>query len=407
MTNPYFNPSGNPVTGGAGASAVIRAEFAAIAAGFALLPALPLTAGAAIVVGPSGTNLVITGGLSLAGSLTTTGNFATTLVQGAAVSLTLPVVSGTLATLAGTETLLNKTLVAPALGVPVSGDLSNCTGNAPGLTAGNVTNSPNLTGPITSTGNATAVASQTGTGSTFVMQASPTITNPTLSTPHLGAAVATSINGLTISSSTGTLTIANGKTVVVSNSLTLAGTDSTVMTFPGTSDTVVTLAASQTLTNKTLTAPVMTAPVLGTPASGNLANCTGFPTATNVQAFLGADVNLNNTANFFSGPNTGSIGASGQVWLISGSGSFIDSVQAQCEATIFDGTNHLVAETGTIDISNGRLNIYVSVIVTLSAATTFTLKAKDQTNTSGILATSAGATGVANKVTWIQAVRLS
>ena len=34
----------------------------------------------------------------------------------------------------------------------------------------------NLTGPITSVGNATSVASQTGTGSTFVMSASPTIT---------------------------------------------------------------------------------------------------------------------------------------------------------------------------------------------------------------------------------------
>ena len=43
------------------------------------------------------------------------------------------------------------------------------------------------------------------------------------------------------------------------------------------SDQVVTLTASQTLTNKTLTSPTLTTPALGTPASGNLANCT-FPT---------------------------------------------------------------------------------------------------------------------------------
>ncbi len=43
-------------------------------------------------------------------------------------------------------------------------------------TASNVTTDANLTGPITSSGNATAVASQTGTGSTFVMSASPTLT---------------------------------------------------------------------------------------------------------------------------------------------------------------------------------------------------------------------------------------
>lgn len=81
------------------------------------------------------------------------------------------------------------------------------TGTASGLTAGNVTTNANLigmvtsvgnattvvtnanlTGPITSVGNATVVASQTGTGSTFVMN-----TSPTLVTPALGAATATSL----------------------------------------------------------------------------------------------------------------------------------------------------------------------------------------------------------------------
>ena len=54
----------------------------------------------------------------------------------------------------------------------------------------------NLTGPITSSGSATSVASQTGTGSTFVMN-----TSPTLVTPVLGIATATSINGTIIPSS--------------------------------------------------------------------------------------------------------------------------------------------------------------------------------------------------------------
>jgi hypothetical protein len=54
----------------------------------------------------------------------------------------------------------------------------------------------NLTGPITSVGAATSVAAQTGTGSTFVMNTSPTITTPTLS----GATTAGTINGTTIPS---------------------------------------------------------------------------------------------------------------------------------------------------------------------------------------------------------------
>jgi hypothetical protein len=53
----------------------------------------------------------------------------------------------------------------------------------------------NLTGPITSVGAATSIASQTGTGTKFVVD-----TSPTLVTPVLGVATATSINGTTIPS---------------------------------------------------------------------------------------------------------------------------------------------------------------------------------------------------------------
>lgn len=58
------------------------------------------------------------------------------------------------------------------------------------------------------------------------------------------------------------------------------GTGDLRVTTAGTNDaSVVTVAGTQTLTNKTLTAPTMTAPVLGTPASGTLTNCTGLPVA--------------------------------------------------------------------------------------------------------------------------------
>jgi hypothetical protein len=63
----------------------------------------------------------------------------------------------------------------------------------------------NLTGPITSVGSATAIASQTGTGTKFVVD-----TSPTLVTPALGVATATSINGTTIPS-TKTLVVTTDK----------------------------------------------------------------------------------------------------------------------------------------------------------------------------------------------------
>lgn len=79
-------------------------------------------------------------------------------------------------------------------------------------------------------------------------------TSMALTTPNLGVATATSINkvAITAPASSATLTIANGKTLTASNSLTFTGTDATSFAFPGASDTVATIAATQTLTNKTL-----------------------------------------------------------------------------------------------------------------------------------------------------------
>jgi hypothetical protein len=90
----------------------------------------------------------------------------------------------------------------------------------------------------------------TGTGNNVLA------TSPSLTTPSLGVATATTINkvAFTAPATSATLTIADGKTLTANNSLTLAGTDGTTMTFPNTSGTVVTLDLGQTLTNKTISA---------------------------------------------------------------------------------------------------------------------------------------------------------
>jgi hypothetical protein len=56
----YYSPTGNPGTAAAGLSAAMRAEFAAIAAGFALLPNYSGNANKFVVVNSSGTGLTAT-----------------------------------------------------------------------------------------------------------------------------------------------------------------------------------------------------------------------------------------------------------------------------------------------------------------------------------------------------------
>lgn len=95
--------------------------------------------------------------------------------------------------------------------------VGSITGNAT-----TVTTNANLTGVITSVGNATSIASQTGTGTKFVVD-----TSPTLVTPVLGIATATTINKVTITApATGsTLTIQDGFTLTANANATVSGTN--------------------------------------------------------------------------------------------------------------------------------------------------------------------------------------
>jgi len=65
-------------------------------------------------------------------------------------------------------------------------------------------------------------------------------TSPSLTTPTLGVATATSINKMAITApaTSSTLAVADGKTFTVNNTITLAGTDSTTITLPSTTGTV-------------------------------------------------------------------------------------------------------------------------------------------------------------------------
>ena len=77
-----------------------------------------------------------------------------------------------------------------------------------------------------------------------------TLTSPTLVTPTLGVATATSVNKVVITApaTSATLTLANGKTLTVNNTITFSGTDATTMTFPATDASIARIDAAQTFT---------------------------------------------------------------------------------------------------------------------------------------------------------------
>ncbi len=133
----------------------------------------------------------------------------------------------------------SPTLITPVLGTVAAGSiLTNATGlpistGVSGLGTGVAT----FLATPSSANLASALTDKTGTGVNVFAN------TPTLITPVLGAATATSINGLTISSTTGTLTLANGSTLATSgtNSITLTSTGTTNVTLP-TSGTLATQA---------------------------------------------------------------------------------------------------------------------------------------------------------------------
>lgn len=204
-----------------------------------------------------------------------TGGTVSTLPVGGTTGQVLDKISNTNFNVGWTDTLSNKTLVAPALGTPVSGVLTNCTGTALGLTvglAGNVVTNANLTGAVVSVGNAaslgsftsanlaTALTDETGTGSN-VFATSPTLVTPNLGTPSAG--VLTNCTGSALS-----LTVGLAGNVITNANL----------TGPIVSSGNATSIASQTGTGTKFvmdTSPVLVTPNLGTPSAGVLTSCTG------------------------------------------------------------------------------------------------------------------------------------
>lgn len=293
------------------------------------------SAGSAFNALTAGTNttaaMVVGSGATL--SATGSGTIAATSVVGE----TFPA-SGLIVGTTDTQTLSNKTLVAPALGTPASGVATNLIGTAASLTAGTVTTNANLTGPITSVGNATSVASQTGTGSTFVMNTSPTLITPALGTP----------SALVVTNATGTAT---GLTSGITQALASATT------------TVNVSSATAPTSGQVLTATSGTAATWQAPSGGGLAfsNVTG----TSQTMAVGTEYMANNASLVtFSLPTTAAVG---QKVLVDGSGAGGWKITQASGQTIHFGNKNTTTGTGG---SLASTNQYDQVTLTCNVANT-------------------------------------
>jgi hypothetical protein len=361
----WYDHSTYPATGALGTSSALRSELDAIETGIsAKLPDLSGNGSKIVAVNSGATALE---------AITTTGT-------GNGVRATSP------------------TLTTPNLGTPSAVTLTNATGlpistGVSGLGSGVAT----FLATPSSANLAAAVTGETGSGALVFADA------PTLTTPALGVATATSVNkvAITAPASAATLTLADGSTLATSgaNSLTLTTSAATNVTLP-TSGTLVAAGAATgsgltmntsrllgrttassgaieeitagtglTLSGGTLTATGLTLGTATASTSGTNIDYTNIPSTVKriVIMFRGVSVDAGSVIIVQLG-DSGGIETSGYVGVIEGSawsGSGIPVDSASGATRVYDGTI-------TITLADASDNTWMAAIATARGDTNAT-----------------------------------
>lgn len=340
-----------------------------------------LTAGRTLTVTipDAATSLSLGGNLTTANTFATSGNFALTLTTTALTNVTLPV-TGTLATLAGSETFTNKTLTTPQINAATVGVAATVTAGTNAQNQGALTSDINVV--TTNASNPGGVTLPAGTTGRWV-----SVINKSANAINVYPATGASIDGLAANASVNLPVgaklefLAYATTTWVSSATGAKGNG--ILTLGGNLTTSGAFATTFTMTGATS----VTFPTSGTLAtttssiSGSAGSVANAVTFNNGGAGAASGTSFNGSAavtvsyNTVGAPSTTGTGASGS-WGISITGTAAIS----SAATIADDTSTaatmyptwVTANTGNLPVKTTSTKLTFNPSTGVLSSTSFT-----------------------------------